>query len=94
MHDLRRQALLESKKTVSKKARSRQSTPAGSKHASPAASRSGSRARNGNLSDDDDNLSDITQWSVNSVDEIMTLDEDDARKYQAPNTHQDNFKSA
>ncbi|KAF2726223.1 hypothetical protein K431DRAFT_308647 [Polychaeton citri CBS 116435] len=82
MHDLRRQALLESKKTVSKKAQSKQSTPAGSKHASPTGSRSASRARNGNLSDDDGNFSDTTQWSINSIDELIAFDDDEDGRTQ------------
>ena len=54
MHDLRRQALLESGKTVSRKARSRTSTPASSKPASPATSRATSRNRANSRGGSDD----------------------------------------
>ncbi|KAI9699217.1 MAG: hypothetical protein M1820_007189 [Bogoriella megaspora] len=67
MHDLRRQAL-ESGKTVSRKARSRQSTAPSSKGNSRTASRATSR----NPSDDEEgNLSDGTAWSSNSIDDIL-----------------------
>ncbi|KAH7407659.1 interferon-related developmental regulator-domain-containing protein [Cadophora sp. MPI-SDFR-AT-0126] len=74
MHDLRRQAL-ESHKTVSKKAQSRISSRA----SSAANSRSNSRTVSRNVSDDEDgNLSDSTNWSVNSIDDMLsaTLPED------------------
>ncbi|KAF2020189.1 hypothetical protein BU24DRAFT_459795 [Aaosphaeria arxii CBS 175.79] len=75
MHDLRRQALLESGKTVSRKARSRQasavSSKANSKVNSPAQSRATSRNPSGQVSDDEDYLSDGTAWSTNSIDEIL-----------------------
>ncbi|KAF2237214.1 hypothetical protein EV356DRAFT_496770 [Viridothelium virens] len=71
MHDLRRQAL-ESGKTVSRKARSRQSTTPSSKTNSRAASRVNSR----NPSDDEEgNLSDGTAWSSNSIDDLLASDE-------------------
>ncbi|KAL9094463.1 MAG: hypothetical protein Q9165_003313 [Trypethelium subeluteriae] len=71
MHDLRRQAL-ESGKTVSRKARSRQSTTPSSKTSSRAASRVNSR----NPSDDEEgNLSDGTAWSSNSIDDLLASDE-------------------
>ena len=57
MHDLRRQALLESGKTVSRRARSKNSTPASSMPNSPATSRATSRSRansRGNSDDDGD----------------------------------------
>ena len=66
MHDLRRQALLESGKTVSRKARSRNITPASSKPTSPAASRAVSRSRAtsraGSDDDGDEELSDETSF--------------------------------
>ncbi|QIW94872.1 hypothetical protein AMS68_000390 [Peltaster fructicola] len=72
MHDLRKQALLESGKTVSRKARSKAGTPASSKNVSPLASRSGSRVASRNASDDEGELSDGTQWSAtNSIDEML-----------------------
>ena len=78
MHDLRRQALLESGKTVSRKARSRQSTPASSKHSSPATSRAASRSRAtsraGSDEDGEGELSDETSFSVGSIDEVLNGD--------------------
>ena len=75
MHDLRRQALLESGKTVSRKARSRQSTPASSKPTSPATSRAASRSRAtsraGSDEDGEGELSDETSFSVGSIDEML-----------------------
>lgn len=68
MHDLRKQALLESGKTVSRKARSKGSTPASSRNNS----RVGSRNVSSNVSDDEGELSDTTQWSTNSIDELIT----------------------
>jgi hypothetical protein len=66
MHDLRRQAL-ESGKTVSRKARSRVVSAASSKPNSrlnsPAQSRANSRNASRQGSDDEDYLSDGTQWS-------------------------------
>ena len=71
MHDLRRQAL-ESGKTVSRKARSRQSTTPSSK----TNSRTPSQAASRNPSDDEEgNLSDGTAWSSNSIDDMLALDE-------------------
>ncbi|KUJ12060.1 IFRD-domain-containing protein [Mollisia scopiformis] len=72
MHDLRRQAL-ESHKTVSKKAQSRLSTS--SRTSSAANSRSHSRTASRNPSDDEEgNLSDSTNWSVNSIDDMLSAD--------------------
>ena len=67
MRDLRKQALLESGKTVSRKARSKTGTPSSSRGNSRVASRNASR----NGSDDEGELSDTTQWSTNSIDELI-----------------------
>ncbi|KAG9243352.1 interferon-related developmental regulator-domain-containing protein [Calycina marina] len=70
MHDLRRQAL-ESGKTVSKKARSR----VVSRTTSTTNSRTASRTQSRQGSDDEDgNLSDSTNWSVNSIDDMLSVD--------------------
>ena len=74
MHDLRKQALgLESGKTMSRKARSKLGTPSpgGSRSNSAAPSRSGSRVPSRNVSDDEGDFSDGTQWSTNSIDEMI-----------------------
>ncbi|KAI9699748.1 MAG: hypothetical protein M1836_002783 [Candelina mexicana] len=80
MHDLRRQAL-ESGKTVSKKAQARQSRPtsrATSRTNSTANSRANSRAPSRQGSDDEEgNLSDGTTWSINSIDEMLALEDND-----------------
>ncbi|MCJ1273951.1 hypothetical protein MMC21_001744 [Puttea exsequens] len=80
MHDLRRQAL-ESGKTVSRKARSKQSTPASSRTNSPgrsrAVSRSGNVSRAGSDEGGDGELSDETSFSVGSLDEMLNGDGDD-----------------
>lgn len=76
MHDLRKQVLLESGKTVSRKARSKAGTPVGSKSGSPAQSRSNSRVPSRNASDDESELSDGTQWGTNSIDELLAADPD------------------
>ncbi|RFU33703.1 hypothetical protein B7463_g2618, partial [Scytalidium lignicola] len=71
MHDLRRQAL-ESGKTVSRKAQSRQSSRA----SSAANSRANSRNPSRHGSDDEDaNLSDSTNWSINSIDDILSSEQ-------------------
>ncbi|KAL8687791.1 MAG: hypothetical protein Q9218_006138 [Villophora microphyllina] len=74
MHDLRRQAL-ESGKTVSRKARSKQSTPASSRNNSAPPSRAASRSRAVSRAGSDDeengNLSDETSFSTNSIDELL-----------------------
>ena len=67
MHDLRKQALLESGKTVSRKARSRQSTPASSRLNTPSTSRAASRSRGassgaGSDEEGDADLSDETSF--------------------------------
>ncbi|KAL9098360.1 MAG: hypothetical protein Q9163_005967 [Psora crenata] len=79
MRDLRKQALLESGKTMSRKARSRQSTPASSRLNTPASSRAASRTRGANSrggSDEegDGDQSDETSFSVGSIDEILNGD--------------------
>ncbi|KAF2737462.1 hypothetical protein EJ04DRAFT_488140 [Polyplosphaeria fusca] len=80
MHDLRRQAL-ESGKTVSRKARSRQVSTASSKANStlnsPAHSRANSRNPSRHGSDDEEYLSDGTAWSTNSIDDILNGDDVD-----------------
>ncbi|OTA35479.1 hypothetical protein BTJ68_03797 [Hortaea werneckii EXF-2000] len=80
MHDLRKQALgLESGKTMSRKARSKLGTPSpgGSRSNSAAPSRSGSRVPSRNVSDDEGDFSDGTQWSTNSIDEMIAPGEAD-----------------
>ncbi|KAI9813584.1 MAG: hypothetical protein M1827_003653 [Pycnora praestabilis] len=73
--DLRRQAL-ESGKTVSKKAQSKQSSRTSSRANSATNSRANSRNASRQGSDDEDgNLSDGTAWSVNSIDEMLSLDD-------------------
>ncbi|KAF4555872.1 Interferon-related developmental regulator-like protein [Elsinoe fawcettii] len=84
MHDLRRQAL-ESGKTVSKKAKSRQvsgsNSRTNSKNVSPEGSKVTSRVGSRNASDDEDNFSDETSFSTHSIDEMITSpDEADAYK--------------
>ncbi|KAF2841908.1 IFRD domain-containing protein [Patellaria atrata CBS 101060] len=78
MHDLRRQAL-ESGKTVSRKARSRQSSArssrANSATNSRAASRNPSRSRQGS-DDEEGNFSDDTNFSINSIDDILSTTDD------------------
>ncbi|RDL38095.1 ARM repeat-containing protein [Venustampulla echinocandica] len=68
MRDLRRQAL-ESGKTVSRKAQSRISSRASSATNSRATSRNPSRHAS---DDDEENMSDSTNWSVNSLDEMLS----------------------
>ncbi|PSN72263.1 hypothetical protein BS50DRAFT_673078 [Corynespora cassiicola Philippines] len=81
MHDLRRQALLESGKTVSRKARSRNpsavSSKANSRINSPAQSRATSRNPSRHGSDDEEYLSDGTAWSTNSIDDILNGEDAD-----------------
>ncbi|KAK4552607.1 hypothetical protein LTR86_010251 [Recurvomyces mirabilis] len=70
--DLRKQAL-ESGKTVSRAARSKLTTPSSSRANSATPSRVGSRVPSRNASDDDeDGLSDTTQWSTASIDEMIS----------------------
>ncbi|KAG9230873.1 interferon-related developmental regulator-domain-containing protein [Amylocarpus encephaloides] len=70
MHDLRRQAL-ESKKTVSRKAQSRVSSRASSATNSRTHSRNPSRQAS---DDEDGNMSDSTNWSVNSIGDMLALE--------------------
>lgn len=73
MHDLRKQALLESRKTVSRKARSKLGTPSGSRGNSVATSPRSSRVGSRNVSDDESEFSDTTDWSMsNSIDELLS----------------------
>ncbi|EKD13796.1 uncharacterized protein L3040_005586 [Drepanopeziza brunnea f. sp. 'multigermtubi'] len=73
MHDLRRQAL-ESGKTVSKKAQSRMSSRA----SSVANSRSNSRNVSRQASDEEEgNMSDSTNWSTNSIEDMISPDAPD-----------------
>lgn len=74
MHDLRKQVLLESKKTTSRKAASRAHTPSGSKPTSPTHSRGGSAAPSRNASDDE---SEASEWGSNSIDELLSEGADD-----------------
>ncbi|KAG9757660.1 IFRD-domain-containing protein, partial [Aureobasidium melanogenum] len=79
MHDLRKQVLLESGKTVSKKAKAKQAmgSAASSKQNSPNASGAGSRVASRQASDDEADYSDsTTQFSVNSFDELRPEDID------------------
>lgn len=69
--------LMESGKTVSRKARSKQTTPSSSRANSSAPSPRGSRVPSVNASDDEDNFSDGTQWSTNSIDEMIAPDAED-----------------
>ncbi|KAK8233434.1 interferon-related developmental regulator-domain-containing protein [Phyllosticta capitalensis] len=76
--DLRRQ-VLESGKTVSRKARAKQQSGATSKVSSaansPAASRNASRAASRNVSDEEDgNFSDETSMSMNSIDDVVAAE--------------------
>jgi translation elongation factor EF-1beta len=74
MHDLRKQVLLESKKTTSRRAASKAHTPAGSKPTSPTHSRVGSTAPSRNVSDDESEASD---WGHSSIDELLSEGADD-----------------
>lgn len=72
MHDLRKKALLESGKTTSRKGRgsakgSATPSPGNSRPTSRGNSRVGSR----NPSDEEDELSDTTEWSTNSIDDLV-----------------------
>lgn len=80
MHDLRKQVLLESGKTVSRKARSKVNTPAGSKNVSPQPSRSASRVASHNASDDENDMSDVSTWSgTNSIDDMLVGAEEETQ---------------
>ncbi|KAB2578703.1 Interferon-related developmental regulator [Lasiodiplodia theobromae] len=80
--DLRRQ-VLGSTKTISRKARSRVASGASSKAASAANSRAESRNASRTVSrsasdDEEGNLSDDTNWSTNSIDDILSSEDIDA----------------
>src|ERR1700761_5600657 len=86
MHDLRKQALLESGKTTSRKARSKQaqlspsdrSTPGSSRNASRQGSRQGSRHGSSRAgSEDEGELSDTTEWSRTSMEDLLADADDD-----------------
>ncbi|KAF2485291.1 interferon-related developmental regulator-domain-containing protein [Neohortaea acidophila] len=83
MHDLRKQALLESGKTVSRKARSKTGSASSSKPGSRANSRPSTRGGSRNVSDDEGEMSDTTQWSTNSIDELVA----DAADNDLPSEH-------
>lgn len=68
MHDLRKQVLLESGKTVSRKAKVKAASTVSSKNNSPAPSRTASRIGSRNVSDDEGDFSDsTTQWRLVSL---------------------------
>lgn len=74
MHDNLRRRALESGKTVSNKAKSKQSSKGSSRANSTPNSRGNSRLHSRDASDDEDmggNLSDDTQMSINSIDELL-----------------------
>ncbi|CAK3952944.1 related to IFRD domain [Lecanosticta acicola] len=81
MHDLRKQVLLESGKTVSKKARSKTSTPPQSRTVSrgnsTTASPAGSRVQSRAGSEDEAEFSDGTEWSTNSLDASLVEETDE-----------------
>ncbi|EED14065.1 IFRD domain protein [Talaromyces stipitatus ATCC 10500] len=84
MHDLRRQALLESRKTVSRKAASREASRSNSRVVSAQTSRQNSRqssraaSRYPSDEEDEGNLSDETgTWSTSSLDDLAENPESD-----------------
>ena len=84
MRDLRKQAL-ESHKTVSRKARSKTTTPSSSRAHSRTGTPRSSNSRN--VSDDEGELSDTTQWSTNSIDELVAADVEDVQGDEAWREH-------
>ncbi|KAK4627195.1 hypothetical protein CLAFUW4_04421 [Fulvia fulva] len=70
MHDLRKQVLLESKKTTSRKARSKDTSPPLSGNGSATASPRGSRVVSRAPSDDESEVSDGTEATSHSVDAL------------------------
>jgi len=68
--NLRKQAL-ESGKTQSRKARETISTPSSSRANSAVPSPRGSRVPSRNVSDDESEFSDATNWSTNSIDDVL-----------------------
>ncbi|KPI37265.1 uncharacterized protein AB675_1464 [Cyphellophora attinorum] len=78
MHDNLRRRALESGKTTSNKAKSKQSSRTSSRAASATNSRANSRLQSRDASDDEDaagNLSDDTNMSINSIDELLESDD-------------------
>lgn len=78
MHDNLRRRALESGKTVSNKAKSKGSSKASSRANSTTNSRANSRLQSRDASDDEDmggNLSDDTNMSINSIDELLESDD-------------------
>lgn len=78
MHDNLRRRALESGKTVSNKAKSKNSSKASSRANSTTNSRTNSRLHSRDASDDEDmggNLSDDTNMSINSIDELLESDD-------------------
>ena len=74
MRDLRKQVLLESGKTTSRKARAKAAStpsPGSSRPSSRSNSHVGSRNGSRNVSDDEGELSDTTEWSTNSIDDLI-----------------------
>ena len=76
MRDLRKKILLESGKTVSRKARSRPESGLASPSASPAASRAGSRAPSRYASEDEDNISD-SEYADSIISSVVGSDDND-----------------
>lgn len=85
MHDLRKKALLESGKTVSRKARSRPdsktATPITSPGHSPHSSRAGSRYASENENSSDSELEDVMTMSTASGSDLGGGDEDNGRSW-------------
>jgi len=75
MHDLRKKALLESGKTTSRKAKSKESTPPSSRPMSRQHSNTGSRVQSRAGSDDEGEFSDETEFSTNSIDGLLASGE-------------------
>lgn len=75
MRDLRKKALLESGKTTSRKAKSKDSTPPTSRPMSRQNSSTPSRVQSRAGSDDEGDFSDGTEWSTNSIDALVASGE-------------------
>ena len=78
MHDELLRRALESGKTTSKKAKSKETSPSTSRSVSKKNSRSASRIHSRDVSDNEDeggNLSDETANSINSIDELLASDD-------------------
>jgi len=78
MHDLRKKVLLESDKTLSRKARSKLGTPTTSRQASATTSPRASHVASRDVSDDESVVSDTTQWSTNSLSDLLATTDLDA----------------